>query len=114
MLNEEKIIRECEERGLICNFGANVIFIKTNVSRWRLIHNGTKITCVMHENYRVCNRQYQNGNFKSGYHKQKLKNYSVYSVLDYIVQHDKRFFQKAPVNADDIFNRAYNQKFVMA
>ena len=65
----------------------------------------------MHENYRGI--QYSNGNFKSGFHEQKLWNYKVNNILDYIERHDKVFLHPQKSDFDRMFARA-NKKIKLA
>lgn len=89
---EEKLERMAKNYGLNITFGANIIFVKTKVSSWRLIHNGTKVTKIYHEKYR---RTFNDLNkFDKNYHIQKLKNYSYASVFEYISKHDKQFLKR--------------------
>lgn len=111
MLNEERIERQCAARKLKVHFGAGVISINTEVSHWRLLHNGDRVYKVMHENYRGI--QYNNGHYKSGFHEQKLWNFKIKNILDYIEKHDKIYVQRTN-EYDKMFERAMNQRFVIA
>ncbi len=109
MLNEHNFGKKCEARGLKCRFGAGVIYINSAKSNWRILHRNGKIYKVLHENYRGI--QYNNGNFKSGFHEQKLWNFQVDNILDYIEKHDKCFLQPKMSDYDRMLERAKRQKF---
>lgn len=111
MLNEELFEKKCETRRLKCRFGVGVIYVSSGKGNWRIFHRNGKIYSVMHENYRGI--QYNNGSFKSGFHEQKLRNYKVENILDYIEKHDKLFLQPQTSDYDKMWARA-NKHLVIA
>lgn len=111
MINEERIERQCEARGLKVQFCAGVISINTDVSHWRVLHNNNSVYKVLHENYRGI--QYCNGKYKSGFHEQKLWNYKIKNILDYIQKHDECYMKRLS-GCDRMFENAKSKRFVIA
>lgn len=109
MINEEKIKRQCEARHFKVHFGEGVISINTGIANWRLLHNGDQVYKVMHENYRGV--QYNNGHFRAGYHEQKLWNFKIKNILNYIEKHDNQFLTGNKYNIFEVVNR---KRFVMS
>lgn len=93
MLNEERIERQCEARGFSVHFGAGVIYINSGKANWRLMHDGNQVYKVLHENYRGL--RFNTGKYNSGYHEQKLWNFQMKNVLNYIEKHDKLFLTES-------------------
>lgn len=109
MINEEKIKRQCEARHFKVHFGEGVISINTGIANWRLLHNGDQVYKVMHENYRGV--QYNNGHFRAGYHEQKLWNFKIKNILNYIEKHDNQFLSSNKYSIFEVVNR---KRFVMS
>lgn len=90
LYTEDQLIKLANDNGLKIDFGAGIIYIKTNVSRWRLFHNYERVKEVWHENYRTGIEQYSTRRkFNNDYHKQKIKG-TYEEVLAYIASHDRK------------------------
>lgn len=87
---EEQLKFLADHHGLNISFGEGIIFVETPVSSWRLMHDNSEVLKVLHQNYRGFHTSYS-GRFGSGYHIQKLKDYSYGSVFSYIHRHDSNF-----------------------
>jgi hypothetical protein len=111
--SEEELKKIAAANGLTVSFAENIIYVRTNVARWRLVHNKKQVTKILHENYRTNLSSMNNHNFKSGFHEHKLEDRSFENVFNYILRHDKKFFRNSPFNADQMFKRALNKKYVM-
>lgn len=112
MINEERIKRQCEARGFKVHFGVGVISINSGKSNWRLLHNDNRVYKVLHENYRGL--KYNNGHYSSGFHEQKLWNFQIKNILNYIEKHDQLFLNECICDYDRMLARASKQRFVVA
>ena len=90
---EEQLKFLADHHGLKVNFGEGIIFVDKPVSNWRLIHNNSQVLRVLHQNYRGTQVS-DSGRFGTGYHAQKLRDYSYCGVFSYIHRHDSNFLYK--------------------
>ncbi|KXL52272.1 exonuclease [Anaerotignum neopropionicum] len=100
--SEEKIAKLCEKFEMECNFSNKVIFIRTNISNWRIYHDEEKIINIFHENYRKSEKVRKKIKFNDGYHVQNIKCRNLYDAINYIHKHDENFFTKKKYNQNRI------------
>ena len=86
-LDEEFIATMCVHFDLEYAIKGYYIEIRTSCGRWKLYHDGKNIIKVFHGNHygKVS---------KQGYHEQNLKSESLYEVLRYIYEHDRKVEEK--------------------
>lgn len=88
---DENIYEMCNYFGLKCTISDNVIFIRTQFSSWRIFHDYEQVTKLYHENNRKDLAHERRKTIKHGFHKQEMYTTSLFSVLKYIRNHDKRY-----------------------
>lgn len=92
---DEYIYAVCDHFGMKCQIGSGVVFVNTGIAAWRIYHNYEEVTKVHHENYRLRRDEYNKSKkYNEGYHKQNIKENTLYEVLHYIANHDKFFFER--------------------
>lgn len=93
VFSEEKVSSICNMFGLNCSFSNGIVFVTTNVGRWRIIHEGNNIKKIYHENYRRCKSEFSKKHKKctEGYHEQQIEVRDFYDAIKYIYCHDKNF-----------------------
>lgn len=103
--SERKIEKICQQLHMSCRFSEGIIFINTQLARWRIYHDGTGVLNIYHENY----RQNRSEAFKrrkkcnEGFHQQQVKIDSYYAALYYIYNHDRNFLKKDNNIMDELF-----------
>ena len=89
---DDYIFAVCEYCGVKCQIGKGVIFINTGMTTWRIYHDEEKVVGVYHENYRVKKEDYlKKKKWKEGYHRQQVREDTLYEVVRYIQKHDSHF-----------------------
>lgn len=110
--SESKIETICQQLHMNCRFSEGVIFINTQLARWRIYHDGVNVLNIYHENY----RQSRSEAFKrrkkcnEGFHQQQVKIKDYYAALYYIYNHDKNFLKKSRNPIDELFRIIEIQK----
>lgn len=111
---DEYIKNLCNLFGLSCQISNGVIFVKTNIATWRIYYNGKKVLKVYHENYRIRRDQFRKRmKCNEGYHKQEIKDKTLYGVLRYIQSHDKYLYSKKKIRknrVEKLFDKIEHEK----
>lgn len=74
------------------------VLVITEYSTWKIYYSGGFVTKLEHENYK---------HGRSGYHNQQVKSRDMFSVMEYIVNHDKNPHKRKRI---DDFDRKFNRK----
>lgn len=92
---EKMIVEKCNELGIKVQLGENIIYLFTGLAHWRLyLNSDNSLDCAMHENYRFKKHSGLNSHKTyNGFHRQKLRSNNIESVLEYIYDHDRKFFR---------------------
>ena len=112
MINEERIRRQCEARGFSVHFNEGIICINSGKANWRLMHDNNQVYKVLHENYRGL--RYSREKYASGYHEQKLWNFQMKNILNYIEKHDELFLNKGTSDYERMLRHVNSQKLSIA
>lgn len=111
---DEYIKNLCNLFGLSCQISNGVIFVKTNIATWRIYYNGKKVLKVYHENYRIRRDQFRKRmKCNEGYHKQEIKDKTLYGVLRYIQSHDKYLYSPKKIRksrVEKLFDKIEHEK----
>lgn len=88
---------------LRCDYHSNYILVLTTYSSWKVFYDNGYVTKLEHENYK-----YKAG---KGYHDQNISIKDLYSVLEYIVNHDSKPYKKSKeVEWEKTLNREAKKK----
>lgn len=95
-LNEDSFAQYCNSYGLQCSFAEEIVFIKTNLSQWRIYHNGIIVEKLYHSSFITGGimKSQKSGRLKyaEGFHEQKIPRDvgdNIYDVLQYIIRHEQ-------------------------
>lgn len=89
-LTDENIQLICNQFGIKCNIGENIIFLTTNCGQWRVYLNGEDVEKLFHGNYRISQQEFKKRKkYNEGFHEQNISMHNFYDVVRYIYYHDK-------------------------
>ena len=89
-LTDENIQLICNQFGIKCSIGENIIFLTTNCGQWRVYLNGDMVQKVFHGNYRIKKSEFKKKKkCNEGFHEQDISMHNFYEVVRYIYYHDK-------------------------
>lgn len=89
---------------LQCVFYHTYLLVTTEYSMWKIYYDEGYVSKLEHENYK-----YKND--RKGYHNQRVRKRDMFSVMEYIVNHDKNPYKKKRiVELEKTFARAAKRK----
>lgn len=104
---EEEIIIMCNKYGFTPTFpdGADMFFLRTPYSRWRVFYKDHEVKKLLHENYwqNTCQYKKSNKKFAEEFHVQHIKSKKLKEVLKYIYYHDKNHIRTHNQRMDALF-----------
>lgn len=93
---EDSFTRYCNNYGLQCSFSDGIVFVKTNLSEWRIYHDERIVKKLYHSSFftggRLLSQKAGRLKYGEGFHRQRIPDYvgdDIYDVLRYIARHER-------------------------
>lgn len=94
MYNESEIKKLAKKYRYEVHLAQNIVFVKTQYSKWQIVHENDEIIKIRHSNYRNLPSRLNHKQFNNSYHVQDLPrmkdNYNYEEIFKYISNHDKK------------------------
>lgn len=109
--SDEEIEKICSYHNLQCYFASGgLVFIKSSIGNWRILHDNCKNNKLYHENYKcgMTLKHKKHKKFSEGYHQQKVNSSNMFEAIKYIYCHDEKLIGYKNYNKNLVPNISSN------